>query len=60
MATKYIVSVREVHIQMVEIEADSEEDAIELVGEGYGDYLDNTLELSHTMDMDLWTIEEAS
>ena len=45
---------------MVEIEADSEEDAIELVGEGYGDYLDNTLELSHTMDMDLWTIEEAS
>ncbi len=56
---KYIVCVREVHIQMVEVEADSEESAKKAVQDGGGDFLDNALEYSHTLDPETWTVEEA-
>lgn len=56
---KYIVNVREVHIQMVEVEAVDEEDAIEEVRKGGGTYLDNTLEYSHCLDPEYWTVDEA-
>ena len=44
------VSIPEVHYQDVEIQADNETEAIELVKQGDGDILDNTLEYSHTCD----------
>ena len=42
----------------VEIEAGSEEEAIKLVSKGEGVFLDNSLEYSHTLDPDTWTVEE--
>jgi hypothetical protein len=54
---KYLVSVREVHIQMVEVEAESPEDAKEKVAEGEGRYLDNALEYSHSLEPDTWTVD---
>ena len=57
---KYLINVREVHTQMVQIEAESKEEAIQLVKEGSmkAIYLDGTLEFSHTLGTDTWTIEE--
>jgi len=54
---KYIVSVREVHIQIVEVRAASPEKAIDLVYKGGGMPLDY-LEYSHTLDQDTWTVEK--
>jgi len=56
---KYIVTIREVHTQMVEVEADCQESAVRAVQEGEGTYLDNTLEYSHSLAPDTWTVEEA-
>lgn len=55
---KYIVNIREVHLQPIEIEAESPEEAIRLVqdGDGEGDYTNG--EYSHTLDSDTWTVEE--
>lgn len=55
---KFIVSVREVHVQMIEVEADSEIDAIERVNKGEGSALDNTLEYSHRLNVKTWTVEK--
>lgn len=55
---KYLVDVREVWTQTVEIEAPGPEEAIAAVQEGGGDYLDDSLEYSHTLDSDGWTVEE--
>jgi hypothetical protein len=58
-ATKlFEVYVREVHVQQVNIEAASKEEAIQKVAAGEGDYVDNTLEYSHSCDTDTWTVEE--
>jgi len=53
---KFIVGVREVHIQRVEIEAKDFESAKMAVREGEGEYLEPTF-CSHTLDSDLWTDE---
>ena len=55
---KYIVGMREIHIQNVEIEAESPEEAIERVADGEGDFVDNSLEYSHTLNTDTWTVKE--
>lgn len=55
---KFIVMVREVHVQMVEVEANSEADAIERVNRGEGSTLDNTLEFSHRLNTETWTAEK--
>lgn len=55
---KYYVDVREIHIQTVEIEADSPEQAITRVAEGDGSYLDGRLEYSHTLPPDTWTVTQ--
>jgi hypothetical protein len=54
----YIVRMWEVYVQTVAIEANSEEEAIEKVVEGEGEYINNSLEYSHALDSDLWTVEE--
>lgn len=56
--TKYTVSVREVHIQLVDIEADNEQDAIERVKQGEGRTWDAGLEYSRTLPTDTWTVEK--
>lgn len=58
MSETYIVSVREVHVQQVKVEAASEDEAKTKVVEGEGEYLDDKLEYSHTLDKDLWTVEQ--
>lgn len=54
----YIVSKREVWVQMVEVDATSKEEALRLVENGGGLMLDDTLEYSHDLSTDLWTVEE--
>ena len=55
----YIVNVREVWIQPVQIEADTKEEALKKVLNGEGEYGINALEYSHTQDDSTdWEIEE--
>ncbi len=54
---KFLVTIKEVHEQIVEIEADNEQQAVEQVAEGEGDYRDDT-EYMYTLDPDEWTVEE--
>lgn len=56
---KFVVNVREVWIQQVAVEAKDKGEAIALVLEGEGDYLDNQLEYSDTRDESEWTVDEA-
>ena len=49
----FIVNVREVHVAHVRVKADSEDQAIDLVRDGEGDYLDR-LDYSETLDSDTW------
>lgn len=60
--TRYHVTIREVWNQVVEVEADSEEEALDKVAEGDGDYLEggSNFEFNRTMDRDesLWEVEE--
>lgn len=53
---KFLVTMMEAHKQVVEIEADDEKQAVELVEEGAGDYRDGT-EYDYTLDSDVWTVE---
>lgn len=46
---KYVVYVPEVHYQRVEIEAENEEDALELVMDGEGNQIGNP-EYEYTLD----------
>jgi hypothetical protein len=55
---KFIVSVREVWIQPVAVEAKDKGEAIALVSEGDGDYLEDQLEYSDTRDPIEWTVNE--
>jgi len=60
MSHTYIVAIREVHINLVEVTSEgplSEEDAKEIAAQhSCSDSLD--IEFSHTMDNDTWTVEE--
>jgi hypothetical protein len=62
----YHVRVKEVHIQVVEIEAEDEEDARRKVAGGDGLYLSDTnpedyiLEYDHTLDPDTWEVKEVT
>ncbi len=55
---KFIVSVREVHVQPYEVEAQDKEAAIKVVRDGGGDIDDGAFEYSHTLDPEFWTVEE--
>ena len=56
MSKTYIVGVREVHVSSMKITAESKEQAIDLIKEGDGEEVN--LEYSHTLDSDLFTVEE--
>lgn len=55
---KFIVMVREVHVQMVEVEASSEIDAIERVNNQEGTDVPNGQEFSHRLNPTTWTVEK--
>lgn len=55
---KYIINVREVWVQMISIEANSKEEALDLVCQGKGEEIDDTLEFSHLMDKEYWTVDK--
>lgn len=55
-----IVIMREVWTQMMLVEEDvTDDEAIEIVREGGGLFMDDTAEFSHTMNFDTWTVEDA-
>jgi hypothetical protein len=54
----FIVYVREVHVQQVRIQAESKEEAVKKVEEGDGEFLNNALEYSHSLEPETWTVEE--
>lgn len=55
---RYLVIKREVWVQSVSVEAESEQDAIQKVRRGNGDVVNDTLEYSHDMSENNWTAEE--
>lgn len=54
---KFMVYRQEVHIQPVEIEAQSEKEARRLVADGEGEWNERDLYFSFDLDPDLWTVE---
>ena len=55
---KFIIGVREVHVQLYSEIAETEEDAITQIQNGGGTCVDDGLEYSHTLDSDHWSVEE--
>jgi len=55
----YTVVKREVWTQMVEVEAGSDSEAIQAVSNGEGTEVELTLEYSHDMPVDAWTVDKA-
>lgn len=53
---KYLVEVREVHVSTIEVDASTQAEAVERVANGEGEEI--LCEYSHTLDKDLWTVEE--
>lgn len=47
---KYHVDIQEIWVQTMEIEAESSEEAVDLVLAGNGEVVDDALEYSHTLD----------
>ena len=58
MSSKYIVTVREVYHNMIEVVAESHEEALEKAHCNDGTFLDGTLEYSHTLDSSYSTVEK--
>ena len=55
---RFLVSVREVWIQPHLVEAKTAEEALQKVAAADGAMLEDRFEYSHTLDRDLWTVEE--
>lgn len=55
----FLVTMREVHKQVIEIEADDEAQAVERVLDGEGDSEKHQSEYDYTLDSDEWTVEPA-
>jgi len=54
----FVVHVKEVWVQLVEVQAVSELEALEKVSEGECTCPDNAPEYSHDMPVEHWTVEE--
>jgi hypothetical protein len=55
---RFIVSVREVHVQGYQVEAKDAGDAISKVINGEGDLMESYFEYSHTLDPETWIVEK--
>lgn len=53
---KYMVGVKEMHIQYIEVEAQDMDDAVEKARQGDG--TEKEIEYSCTLDSDDWTVNE--
>lgn len=58
MKTKYLVGIREVHINTVEVEAETPAEARMKANEMICSGCECDLEYSHTLDPELWTVEK--
>ncbi len=58
--SKFIVHVKEVWDQPVEVEAESKEHAISRVVEGIAECKESECSYSYTLDSDEWTIEKVN
>ena len=54
----FIVSVREVHVQGVAVDAIDAREAVKKVQNGEGETISDLFEYSHTLDPDGWTVEQ--
>lgn len=52
----YKVFAQEIHVSTVKVEANSEEDAINRVGAGWGEEV--ACEYSYTLDPDTWSVKQ--
>jgi hypothetical protein len=52
----YKVCVREVWVQEVEVKALTPENALKKVIEGEGEYIEDALEYSHSLEPETWTV----
>jgi len=57
---KFIVYRQEVYVQPVRIEAQSAQEARELVADGKGECIESGLYYSFDLDPDLWTVEQSA
>ena len=55
---RYYVLAAEVHDSYREVEADSPEEAIEMVAAGDDDFKEERMEYSYTLDSEEWSTEE--
>lgn len=55
---QYLVGIREVWVNTVLVEAESEEKAIEKAGDGDIDPDFDMLEYSHSLDSEVWSVEK--
>ena len=57
---EYIVQMKEVWVQAVKITAQTKEEAIDLVAEGQGEFIesDKGFEFSHTLPKEEWNVEK--
>ncbi len=55
---KYIVHVREVWVQSVEVEANSPEEAKQRICEGKGYTIEDRFEFSRSLEPETWTVEK--
>lgn len=54
----YLVKTKEVHSQLIRINAKSKKDAIAKVKNGEGQMLENSLDYLYTLDTDEWEVEK--
>lgn len=57
---KFRAWVREVHVQVVEVEANDTQDAVRRIQKCRGEYVENSLEYSHTLNPSTWTVMEVN
>lgn len=53
---KYMVCIPEVHVSLREVEADTPEEAKKIAGDNFDTEV--LLEYSHSLNLDMWTVEE--
>lgn len=58
MSKSFLVGVREVHVSTMKIKAQNNTEALNKVQNGEGEEI--MCEYSHTLDRDMWTVEEGS
>ncbi len=54
--TTYLIGVREVHVSTMKVEAETEDDAIEMIRDAAGEEV--MCEYSHTLDSSTWSVEK--